>query len=86
MQELAMDLGGTATWAEAIWVRDGEGRWFMAERTRELEMEEALRLVLLWHSAAPWDEEKRAEWKAATGSPDATTAVLCDHIRKVLKR
>jgi hypothetical protein len=29
--------------------------------------------------------ERRAEWKRITGSDEATTKVLCDHIRIVLE-
>lgn len=46
------------------------------------EREAALEAVLLFHG--PWDEQKQARWKAITGKDEATTQVLCDHIRKVL--
>lgn len=44
----------------------------------------ALELPLLFHGGSPWDDAKRARWKAITGSDEATTRVMCDHIRKVL--
>lgn len=44
---------------------------------------DALRAVLLFHSASPW-EQQQAEWLRITGSREATTKVLCDHIRAVL--
>lgn len=46
-------------------------------------MRDALRAVLLFYSVK-WTEERIAEWKRITGSDDASTKVLCDHIRKVL--
>jgi len=45
----------------------------------------ALELPLLFHGAGPWDEAKRARWKAITGSDEATNKVMCDHIRKALE-
>ena len=47
-------------------------------------MAKALKLVLLFHGAAPWTEELSKQWKETTGEDDATTRVLCDHVRKVL--
>jgi hypothetical protein len=44
----------------------------------------ALRLPLLFHSGAPWTEERRLEWRSLTGSYEATTKVMCDAIREAL--
>lgn len=44
----------------------------------------ALRLPLLFHQGGEWTPEHRAEWLKITGHEDATTRVMCDHIRKVL--
>jgi hypothetical protein len=44
---------------------------------------DALQLVLLFHSP-DWTPEKRAEWLRITGSKEATTKVLCDHVRSAL--
>ncbi len=46
--------------------------------------DDAFRAVLLFHGGGEWNGEKRAEWKRITGSDEATTKVLCDHIRLVL--
>jgi hypothetical protein len=47
-------------------------------------MRAALNLVLTFYGAPYWDPDLRSDWKEATGSDEATTKVLCDHIRKVL--
>lgn len=48
--------------------------------------EEALRLVLLFHSSG-WGPEKENAWQNIVGSGhDATTKVMCDHIRVTLER
>lgn len=47
-------------------------------------LEEALCLVLEFHNPAPWTAERRLMWKTITGSDDASTKAMCDHIRKVL--
>lgn len=46
----------------------------------------ALEATLLFHSGQPWDKEKSSKWFQLTKSYEATTKVLCDHIRKVLRR
>ena len=46
-------------------------------------LHDALKLVLLFHGVA-WDETERAEWERITGTREATTKVLCDHIRSAL--
>lgn len=43
----------------------------------------ALTLPLLFYSA-PWNAENREQWLAITGEPEATTKIMCDHIRGVL--
>ena len=45
---------------------------------------DALRLVLLFHSGSPWDEAKCVEWFRITGTREASTKVLCDHVRSAL--
>lgn len=45
---------------------------------------DALELPLLFHAGGPWDDAKRARWKALTGTEEATTRVMCDAIRRVL--
>lgn len=45
---------------------------------------DAIKLVLLFHSGSPWDDAKRAEWLRITGTTEASTKVLCDHLRAVL--
>jgi hypothetical protein len=49
------------------------------------ELRDALRAVLLFHGGGEWDDAKRAEWRRITGSSEATTKVLCDHIRSALE-
>ena len=44
----------------------------------------ALEATLLFHSGQPWDKEKSSKWFQITKAYEATTKVLCDHIRKVL--
>jgi glycosyltransferase A (GT-A) superfamily protein (DUF2064 family) len=52
----------------------------------ELErLRDALNLVLMFHSGGEWTTADRAQWKHVTGSDEATTKVLCDHIRKVMQ-
>jgi hypothetical protein len=47
--------------------------------------DDALRAVLLFFSASPWDVKKKLKWLTITGTTECTTKVLCDHIRSVLK-
>lgn len=58
--------------------------------------EAALKLVLLWHSAPPWDLTEQGRWegllKDIYGSAydglawkDACSKVLCDAVREALK-
>lgn len=49
------------------------------------ELLDACRAVLLFH-AVEWDEDKRTEWKAITGESEATTKILCDHIRNAIAK
>jgi hypothetical protein len=53
---------------------DGEGT---------LDVRDALNLVLLFYTVH-WTEEKKLEWHRITGTNEATTKVMCDHIRAVL--
>ena len=46
----------------------------------------ALEAVLLFHSDSPWTSEKRQQWKALTGTDEATTRNLCDTVRIALGR
>lgn len=45
----------------------------------------ALELPLLFHGGSPWDDEKAAKWEAITGSKEATSKVMCDHLRLALE-
>jgi hypothetical protein len=45
---------------------------------------DVVRALLLFHGSNPWDADKRAAWKALTGSDDATTVTLCEFARRVL--
>lgn len=48
-----------------------------------LDPRDALNLVLLFYTI-DWTPEKRAEWLRITGCTEASTKVMCDHIRAVL--
>lgn len=50
----------------------------------EREMTAALMAVLLFHGGGEWTDAKRAEWKALTGTDEATTKTLCDTVRAAL--
>jgi hypothetical protein len=56
----------------------------LRDRQRCDQLESALRLVLDFHGAGHWDETRRHRWQVATGTDEATTRVMCDHIRQVL--
>jgi hypothetical protein len=45
---------------------------------------DAIRLVLLFHGGGDWNKEHRAEWLRITGTAEATTKVMCDHLRSAL--
>lgn len=62
--------------------QEEELRDYINSQTKSLR--ESLELVLLFHSGTYWDATKAARWKELTGNAEATTKVLCDHIRKVL--
>lgn len=47
-------------------------------------MRNALRLVLLFFAGGEWTQERRDEWRRLTGTREATTKVLCDHVRSAL--
>lgn len=46
-------------------------------------MREAIELTLMWFRSGPWTDQDDA-WKKITGTSEATSKVLCDHLRKVL--
>jgi hypothetical protein len=48
-----------------------------------LDPRDALNLVLLFYTVH-WTSEKRTEWHRITGTTEASTKVMCDHIRAVL--
>ena len=43
------------------------------------------RAVLLFHRGGPWTDNDRALWLALTEQEEATTRVLCDVAREVLR-
>jgi len=53
----------------------------VAQSTR---LRAALELPLMFHSAGPWDDNKRKRWAELTGNGEATTRVICDAIRAAL--
>jgi hypothetical protein len=44
---------------------------------------DALKLPLMFHRGGIWSAEDVAEWRRITGSDEATTKVMCDHICRV---
>lgn len=46
-------------------------------------LEEALELPLLFHGLG-WSPEDAARWKEITGQREATTKVMCNHIRAAI--
>jgi len=83
----------------ARWIqrrRAEESERIALDRATELSSEEmdviaddaftALDLVLRFHAGGPWTETDWFAWKVITGSDEATTKVMCDHIRSVLAR
>jgi hypothetical protein len=47
--------------------------------------ERLARAVLLFHRGGPWTDNDRALWLALTEQAEATTHVLCDVAREVLR-
>jgi hypothetical protein len=66
------------------WIAD-YGRHINRRHNMSIAIDDAFRAVLMFHDPGEWTAERRAEWKRITGSDEATTKVLCDHIRKVLQ-
>lgn len=48
---------------------------------RIFRLRDALEAVLLFHSASPWDDEKRKKWERYSGGAEATTRILCSLVR-----
>lgn len=48
-------------------------------------LRQGLELPLLFHSGGDWDNAKRLRWREITGSDEANTRVMCDHIRELLE-
>jgi len=53
---------------------------------RRKERDEIGELVLMWFQAPYWGAAEAERWKALTGSEDATTKVLCDTVRRFIKK
>ena len=47
--------------------------------------ERALTAVLLFFASTPGDADKRLDWWRLTGQTEATSRVLCDTVRRVLR-
>lgn len=45
---------------------------------------DALKAVLLFYRAGPWDDAVRSDWTYLTGKTEATTKALCDAVRAAL--
>ena len=44
----------------------------------------ALALPLMFYAGGPWLESRAKKWLEITGESEATTRIMCDHIRKAL--
>jgi hypothetical protein len=62
--------------------RHDRGPHYIGEPSYELV--DALKLPLLFHAGGPWDAKRRAEWLRITGSLEATSKVMCDHLRSAV--
>lgn len=62
-----------------------ERKLAQAQRHRE-ELIEALSLPLLFHRGGFWSAPEKERWMVITGKDEATTKVMCDHIRALLAR
>lgn len=58
------------------------GETFLSEPTYD--PLDALKLPLLFYAAGTWTGPQRDEWQRITGTREATTRLMCDHIRAVL--
>jgi len=74
-----------------FWVEDGRAMHKSERRTLRGEgigdkerLRDALRLVLLFYTTE-WTRTKQEQWRKITGKAEATTKVLCDHVRSVLR-
>jgi hypothetical protein len=67
----------------SIYDTSGTGSGYI-QRLASMAIEDALRAVLMFHEGGEWSADRRAEWKRITGSDEATTKVLCDHVRAAL--
>lgn len=67
-------------------MRDRGPCWTLpvVDPSRSYDYHRALQATLLFHSASPWDAEKRMRWLELTGSSEATTRALCDAVRRAL--
>jgi hypothetical protein len=65
-------------------IYDSNGGSRYIQRLASMAIIDVLRAVLMFHDGATWDANRRAEWKRITGSDEATTKVLCDHVRAAL--
>ena len=61
----------------------GKGSWY-GQRCDcvDRRLREALELTLLFYG--DWSDSARLRWREITGSDEATTRVMCDHVREVL--
>ena len=50
-----------------------------------MKMQDALSLVLLFHSDGEWDEVKAAKWRRLSNNREPTTRTMCDCVREALK-
>jgi len=47
-------------------------------------LRDAAELPLMFHAGGIWLGDNPTRWKQITGTDEATTKVMCDHIRSVL--
>lgn len=49
-------------------------------------MQDALEMVLLFHSAGEWSAAKQKRWHELAGNREPCTRTVCDYAREALKR
>jgi len=55
------------------------------ESAPSLDYCDAMKVPVLFHDSGPWEGTKAAEWLRITGTREATTKVLCDHMRMMIR-
>ncbi len=96
MSDIANRLRRSRIWIEAMICECDSRDPYKCNRCRALAefpdpdavggLVDALRLPLLFCHGGEWIPQDRALWKHITGHDEATTKVMCDHIRAALAK